>query len=388
MRRTNNLDSFLRRLVDQGQRPGCAALVMHRGEVIYEGAYGYADIGRKQPLKPDTILRMYSMTKPMTNVAALILLERGLFRLNDPVASYLPAFASCQVLQTLPDGSTRTRPAASPMLIRDLMCMTSGIPYEESPTANSPDLRQAMNRLRQKNRKDGLVDTQALAEAIAQVPLAFDPGSSWLYGMSHDVLGALIEVVAGCRFSEFLQAELFDPLKMPDTGFRLQAGWAERLAALYTSTAPGQFAVVGDKLFTAPDDILEMGGSGLLSTLHDYARFARMLQQGGTLEGIRILGHRTVEMMARNHLTPQQMQAFNWPALAGYGYGLGVRTMLDPAAACTNSQAGEYGWAGMAGTWFFIDPADDLIGLYGQQMIPSGEDIHAPLFMNAAGSLI
>lgn len=388
MKPAGNMDSLLRRLVDDGLRPGCAALVMHRGRLVYAGQFGYADIDRRRPIRPDTIYRLFSMTKPVTAVAALILLERGLFRLNDPVSGFLPDFAHCKVLHQLPDGEVDLRPAVSPILIRDLLCMTSGIPYEDAITPSGQKMRAAMSKLHRRKDHEPLVDLQALAAAVARVPLAFDPGTRWLYGMSHDILGALVEVVSGQRFSDFLQAEIFDPLQMSETGFRMRAGWNDRLATLYTAREPGRFTAVKDRLFKEPDDILEFGGAGLLGTLGDYARFACMLQQGGTLDGQRILGRQTVAMLTRNHLTARQMPDYDWPQLAGYGYGLGVRVLQDPAAAGVTSQAGEYGWGGMAGTWFFVDPQAELVGIYGQQLVPSGEVVHAPLFLNVAGSLI
>lgn len=387
MRSGNNLDSLLRRLVKMGLRPGCTAIVIHRGKIIFEGGYGYADIARRRPIKPDTIFRLYSMTKPVTVVAALILLERGLYNLHDPVADFLPDFANCQVLETQADGSAGLRKARTTLRIRDLFCMTSGIAYDDSQTPNGPLLRSALRELLNGRNDVETVDVQALARTIARVPLAFDPGEHWLYGMSHDVLGALIEVISGKRLSDFMQHEIFDPLKMNNTGFRLREGWTERLAGLYTCRDQA-FAPIKDRLFTDPQDTVEYGGAGLLGTLEDYARFALMLQQGGTLDAKKILGRQTVAMMTRNHLNAQQLQDFNWTHLAGYGYGLGVRTLLDPTAAGSTSQVGEFGWGGMAGTWFFVDPQAELVGVYGQQLVPSGEEFHAPLFLNVASSLI
>lgn len=227
---------------------------------------------------------------------------------------------------------------------------------------------------------NGLPKTvQGMSQVLSKVPLAFDPGTHWHYGLSHDVLGALIEVLSGKSFGEYLEENIFAPLGMRDTSFRLPPEKRDRLAARYL-LEDGRRVRVGADVDEdyQPDATYESGGGGLLSTLEDYTRFAQAMACGGSLEGVRILGSQTIDLMRQNHLSPQQMEDFNWPFLAGYGYGLGVRTMVNPQAGGCNGSLGEFGWCGMLGTWVMIDPAERLTAVYMQQLTPNLEAYHQP----------
>jgi len=264
--------------------------------------------------------------------------------------------------------------------------MSSGLPYEGNDTETGRQIARKINELKSKS-EGGKFDIRALSKAIAEIPLAFDPGTHWMYGMSHDILGALIEVLSGKKFSQFLKDEIFDPLGMKDTSFRISEDKRNRLCTMYDRSKDGVLTKntnAGERVGARfePDDILECGGSGLLSTLGDYSRFAHMLARGGELDGVRILSRKTIELMATNHLNPQQLADFNWPYLAGYGYGLGVRTMIDPAAGGCNGSIGEFGWSGLAGTWVMIDPKEQLSAVYMQQMLPNFEAYHQPRLRN------
>lgn len=381
----DRLTPLLKSFVEKGPA-GCACAVMHKGEIVYEGYFGYADLETKREISQDTIYRIFSMSKVITCTAALILYERGLYLLNDPLEEYLPEFKNPKVYKVTSNGSLYISPASRPLIIKDLFTMSSGLPYEGNDTETGRQIARKINELKSKS-EGGKFDIRALSKAIAEIPLAFDPGTHWMYGMSHDILGALIEVLSGKKFSQFLKDEIFDPLGMKDTSFRISEDKRNRLCTMYDRSKDGVLTKntnAGERVGARfePDDILECGGSGLLSTLGDYSRFAHMLARGGELDGVRILSRKTIELMATNHLNPQQLADFNWPYLAGYGYGLGVRTMIDPAAGGCNGSIGEFGWSGLAGTWVMIDPKEQLSAVYMQQMLPNFEAYHQPRLRN------
>jgi len=359
--------------------PGCSCEVYRRGELIFSGCFGYSDIERAKPLRTDDIFRIYSMSKVITCVAALKLYERGLFLLNDPLAEYLPEFASPRAFRRSPAGALSISAAASPIRVKDLFTMTSGLTYPGTQMETERQTAAVMDRLGKEEEAGRPFDVRCLSKALAEVPLAFDPGSHWCYGFSHDVLGALIEVLSGKRLGLFLEEEVFAPLGMADTSFRIPEEKRDRLCPLYRPSVDGSLTKSeGDDARFAPDAKMESGGAGLLSTLGDYGRFARMLVRGGELDGERILGRKTIGLMAADHLGPSHRADFDWPQMAGYGYGLGVRVMVDPQAGGCNGSVGEFGWGGLAGTWVLVDPREELSVVYMQQMIPSLESYRHP----------
>jgi CubicO group peptidase (beta-lactamase class C family) len=372
------LDDLLKGFAERGPA-GCALSVERRGKRLYEGYVGYADLESRRPIAPDTIYRIYSMSKLVTCVAALKLFERGLYLINDPLSAYLPEFSDPQVYRRKPVGSIYTSPAASPIRVKDLFAMTAGITYPGSETETERRIGEVVAALDKEEAAGAPYDARAFSKAIATVPLAFDPGSHWKYGLCHDLLGAFVEVLSGKRFGDFLEEEIFAPLGMKDTAFRLAPGAQGRLSSRYDRTGEGRLVKnVAEDAHFMPGAVYESGGGGLLSTLGDYGRFAAMLAAGGELGGERILGRKTVELMARNVLGPQQLADFDWPYLAGYGYGLGVRTMIDPAAGGCNGSVGEFGWSGLLGTWVLVDPKEGLSAVYMQQMLPNFEAYHQP----------
>lgn len=351
---------------------------MRGGEVVFEDYVGYADEAAERPIGPETIYRIFSNTKVVTCAAALILYERGAFLLNDPLEDYLPEFKQPLVYRE-EQGEWKAVPSTRPIRVKDLFTMSSGLTYP----GEHGETERATKRLEEELKQSGRFDNRSLARGLAAIPLAFEPGSRWQYGYSHDVLGALIEALSGKTLGQFMQDELFDPLGMNDTFFRIPDDKRARLATMYIRDEAGIRTPSG--IFDAnyqPEATFESGGAGLLSTLADYGRFASMLALGGELDGNRILGSRTVELMAANQLTGQQMNDYNWPYLAGYGYGLGVRTMMDPAAAGSGASVGEFGWSGLAGSWTMIDPKEKLAAVYMQQMLPNLEAYHQPRLRN------
>lgn len=357
---------MLQRFVDNGLA-GCACSVVHRGKTIYEGYYGYADLEVQRPIGPDTIYRLYSMTKVITCTAALILFERGRYLLTDPLYDYLPEFQNPLVYRHGEDGTLYTSPAKTPIRIKDLFMMTSGLTMHGDRT----ETERQVSKLSIKD----IPDARTMAKLLADIPLAFDPGTRWHYGFSHDVLGALIEALTGKTFGQFLKEEIFEPLGMNDTFFRIPDGKRSRLSTLYSQTDDGLTPNLENEAIYQPEATIECGGHGLLSTLEDYGRFTQMLARGGEQNGVRILGRKTIELMATNHLNAIQladMEALGtWP---GYGYGLGVRVVNDRPKGGINGTSGEFGWAGAAGTWMAADPKEELSIVYMQGLMQKEYD--------------
>lgn len=254
--------------------------------------------------------------------------------------------------------------------------MTSGLTYPGEGNETERQVAKAMQSLEKQDKK---MTTRQISQALAAIPLAFDPGTRWHYGLSHDVLGALIEVISRKSFGQFLQEEIFDPLGMEDTFFRIPEAKKGRLCSNYRRNEQGELIKNTEMDANIQADAkFESGGGGLLSTLHDYSRFAQMLANSGTLDGERIIGRKTIELMATNQLRPENRENYNWNYLSGYGYGLGVRVMIDPALGGANSSLGEFGWSGLLGTWVTIDPVEKLSAVYMQQMLPNFESYHQP----------
>ncbi|MEK3886835.1 serine hydrolase domain-containing protein [Bacillus sp. FSL K6-3431] len=372
------LQPLLSDFVENGPA-GCACSVIHQGKKVFEDFVGLADTDTKKAITSDTIYRIYSMTKVVTCTAALMLYERGLFLLNDPLEEYLPEFKDPQVYRINDCGEKYISPATRSITVKDLFTMTSGLTYPGDANETERHVAKAMEILEQNNELGGKMTIRTMSKSLASIPLAFDPGTQWHYGLSHDVLGVLIEVISGKTFGQFLKDEIFDPLDMNDTFFRIPEDKQDRLCSFYTRDDVGGLTKNTEMgVHIQPNAIFESGGGGLLSTLSDYSRFAHMLANGGELDGERLIGRKTIELMATNHLTTSNNQNFSWNYLSGYGYGLGVRVMVDPALGGINSSVGEFGWSGLLGTWVLIDPKEKLSAVYMQQMMPNFEAYHQP----------
>ncbi len=370
----DRLTTMLQDFIQKGV-PGCACSVLRGGQTLAEAYEGYADLEAGKPIAPDTIYRIYSMSKVITCTSALMLYERGLFALNDPLHEYLPEFRDMQVFRHSPNGSISTSPAAGPIRVRDLFTMSSGYPYPGEDNETGRRLARELEA-QEKAEPDKQWTLRDFTRALATVPLAFDPGTRWLYGFSHDILGAFVETVSGKRFGQFLQDEIFAPLGMADTSFHIAQGKRDRLCCMYDRADDGKLTKnTGMDDGYQPGAAFESGGGGLLSTLGDYQRFAQAMAGAGD---VRLLSPHTVRLMASNHLSAQQMADYNWVQLAGYGYGLGVRVLTDPAAGGSSSTPGEFGWMGLAGTIVYIDPKEQLSIVYAQQMLPNQEVYHLP----------
>ena len=365
--------------VDQGRLAGIQTLLSRRDTVCYFESQGWRNVENALPIQADTIFRIYSMTKPIVSVAAMILVEEGRLRLSDPVSEYLPPFARVQVYA---DERTR-QPPRRPVLVHDLLTHTSGLSYGFLDSHPVDALYQQRGLPSNDHRSN-----DEFIESLCAIPLAFHPGAAWRYSVATDVLGVVIAAIAGSSLAAFLQARIFDPLGMVDTGFKVPASSQERLAACYENAETGTLALAPHLM---PDrdpflrDTFQSGGGGLASTCADYLQFCRLLLHKGTLEGERILGRKTVELMTMNHLPPSLLPFGIRPGdFDGYGFGLGFRVLMNPAAPKRLAGAGEYGWAGAADTYFWIDPAEELIGLFLAQLMPSGVHGAARSFQSLA----
>jgi CubicO group peptidase (beta-lactamase class C family) len=367
---------FLQRnYVDTGVLPGAQVLIWRRGQTVLDTVMGVRDRVRETPMSQDTIHRIYSMTKPVTSVAALMLLEAGAIALDDPVARYIPAFAELKVCAGGSPGNFVTREPARPMTVLDLMRHTSGLTYGFLYRTGI-DAEYRRLRIPEPDLEGGLPQ---MARLLATLPLEFSPGEAFNYSVSTDVLGHVVEIASGQRLRDFFHQRILGPLGMGDTDFFVPDDKRQRLATCYWSK-DDRLALWDDGVksmrYAAPP-ALESGGGGLAGTAADYLRFARMLLNRGELDGVRYLSPKTVELMTMNHLPggaeiADLMPAsdlFNETGYRGVGFGLGVAVMQNLSHAALPGSIGEYTWGGLAGTFFFVDPKEEMIVIFMTQVI-------------------
>ena len=369
--------------------PGNSVIVYKDGRQVFSYQSGYADLAAGRKMTGGELFYLYSCSKPITVAAAMTLFERGKFLLSDPIGEYLPEFRDMQVL--LPDGSTEK--AKRPISVRDLFCMTAGFHYNTDAPLFDRVCRQT----------GGRADTREVIRALAAEPLVFHPGEHWRYSLCHDVLACLTEVIAGKKFRDYVREVIFDPLDMRESGYHCDPA-APRMARQYRFVPDGQPLPAGvfcekrdgghivetdqsNWLIFGPE--YDSGGGGVIATLEDYGKFAFALAHGGTgLNGERILNSRTIDLMRRDHLTPAQAADFNWAQFRGYGYGLGMRTLTDPAAGGSNGSPGECGWGGAAGATLLVDPAERLALVYTHHMLNPQEEYYQPRLRNTLYSCL
>lgn len=354
-KRLERLSSVLKADVEKGRIPGAVMLIERRGKVAYFESFGMRDKAKAAPMTKDAIFRIYSMTKPITSVAVMMLAEEGRFRLNDPVARHLPQLQGLKVgVEKLgPEGGALEMvPANRSMTVQDLLRHTSGLTYGVFG-------RSAVKTLYNQAGVGRPDDTADLVEKLSKLPLAYQPGTTWEYSHSTDVLGRLVEVASGMPLDQFFQERIYTPLGMKDSGFFVPAEKLDRLAE------PGPHPETG-----APERVMDVtkppkyisGGGGSVSTTTDYLRFCRMMLNGGELDGVRLLGRKTVELMTADHLGPIAGPAFI-PG-PGFGFGLGFAVRKDTGGPAMPGSAGDYYWGGLAGTYFWIDPKEKLIAIF------------------------
>ncbi|WP_336780110.1 serine hydrolase domain-containing protein [Paenibacillus illinoisensis] len=357
------LASFIDRITSW-RIPWAEVMVIHQNDTVFHYRNGYANLEENTPITDGAIFNLYSMTKIMTCVAALQLVERGHMLLSDPVSDYLPEFAEMNVKKIMPNGEVRLEKATRAITVRDLFTMTAGFSYD----VGAPSIKEAVQST------DGKLPTREFAKALAKEPLLFEPGTHWNYSMCHDVLGALIEVVSGRRFGTYLQEEVTGPLGMNDTAFDLNDEQQSRLIPQYAYNDELEKAIRMDGNGFRVGSELESGGAGLLSTVRDYALFLNALTGRGTSpEGVRILSQVSVELMRTDHLNEMTRPDYSWDHMAGYGFGLGVRTHISKSESGSLSPHGEFGWSGAAGCMAIIDPDSGLTVMYAQHLLNSQE---------------
>jgi CubicO group peptidase (beta-lactamase class C family) len=360
----DSIKSVMQSEIDKGSIHGSAIRIIHKNNTIYEDELGYADKENGVPMRKDTIYRLYSMSKPVTAVAAMILYERGTLNLLAPVSDYLEGYKNQKVWTE--DGLVDVK---RPVTVQDLLNMTSGLAYPDTSFEVGCQMEKLYEEVAKKWDQGNPVNTIDLCNMIGRLPLTFHPGEKWLYGTSADVLGAVIEVASGKKYSQFLQDEIFAPLGMVDTGFYVPEEKIKRFAVNYEympekdQLEPCTWSHLGLGNYMAPP-AFESGGAGLVSTVEDYSRFALMMANNGTYNNVRILGPKTIAYMTKPQLGEKQMVTFNWDSMYGYNYTHLMRTLTDPVGAASNGTIGEFGWDGWTGNYFFVDPKENLIMIY------------------------
>ena len=383
----DRLENHLKqRYIDGGRFPGTQLLVYRRGKIVHSTVQGFADVERKVPVKDDTIFRIYSMTKPITSVAFMMLVEEGRVALDEPVHKYIPEWKNLGVFQAGTHPAFLTRPPSRPMLIVDLLRHTSGLTYGFQQRSNV-DAAYRENKIGEVIKAGTL---QSMIEDLAKIPLEFSPGEAWNYSVATDVIGYLVGKISGMPFEQFLKERILGPLGMNDTDFFVPKEKAHRFAACYSADPQGGFnPLAADRKgsLTLQDDptkssflsppSLVSGGGGLCSTTSDYLIFCRALLNGGELGGVRLLGPKTLKLMASNHLPggvdlpAMSRSLFSEAAYNGIGFGLGFAVTMNPAQTLIAGSPGEFNWGGAATTSFFIDPAEELITIFMTQVLPS-----------------
>ena len=379
-------DHLKKRYIEAGRFPGTQLLVYRRGQLVHRSSQGFADLERKVPVKDDTIFRIYSMTKPITSVAFMMLVEEGRVALEEPVHKYIPEWKNLGVFQAGLMPAFLTRPPSRPMQIVDLMRHTSGLSYGFQQRSNV----DAAYRELKLGEVDKAGTLQSMITDLGKIPLEFSPGEAWNYSVSTDVIGYLIGQITGQPFEQFLKERIFDPLEMKDTGFFVAPANAHRLAACYSASPQGAMTFhAADRTggltlqddpvtssFLSPPSFIS-GGGGLCSTAADYLTFCRALLNGGEFGGVRLIGPKTLALMTSNHLPggrtlPELSRSlFSEATYHGIGFGLGFSVTLDPAQTLIPGSRGEYAWGGAATTSFWIDPAEQLIAIFMTQVLPS-----------------
>ncbi len=380
--RLNRIGAWMQNYVTRRRFAGCSTLILHEGREVYFEACGLRNLEDSLPFERDTLVRIYSMTKPITSVVLMMLAERGLFHLDAPLSEFLPEFSDMQALVPGATAIDQTE-ASPPPTLHQLLTHTSGMSYPFNPgvLSEAMDARDIYFR----------PDQGPLADcvyAMSDLPLAFQPGSRWEYSVGIDIIGRVIEVVTGQSLDRVFQESVLEPLGMKDTAFKVPTDAGNRFAHLYTPLAGNSFdlnaAEKGEEPLRLTDDWTDSpffrtttfsGGGGLVGTIDDYARFAEMMRRGGILDGERLLSPGTVNFMTRNHLTGDIASlgpaSFAELPMNGMGFGLGGAMVLDPALARTPGSIGDFGWGGMASTYFWIDPILDLTVVFFTQLSPS-----------------
>ncbi len=366
--RLRRVEANMKRLVDEKQVAGAVTLLERHGKIVHFNAVGVQDVRKPDPVQKDSIFRIYSMTKPLTGLAMMMLFEEGKWRLDDPISRHIPELARLKVyVGKNDDGTPKLEDAKRPMTMRELMTHTGGLGYVLS--ANNPVDKMIIDG----NILNSAAPLKAMIDGLAKTPLLAQPGTRWSYSIAVDVQGYLVEKFSGMSFADFLKARVFDPLGMKDTAFYIPKEKMSRFATVHAG-AGNALAVDENRPDPTVVPIGASGGGGLFSTASDYVRFCEMLLQGGQLNGVRLISPRTVEMMRTNHVNPDPLKTM----APGTGWGMDFQVVMDAAAAGDSVSTGTFSWFGIAGTWFWIDPVEDLafVGMVGHQNLQTTRAIH------------
>ncbi len=362
--RLRRVHEVMQRYIDSGEVAGTVTLVARKGRVVHLEAQGLADLGTRAPMRTDHIFRLASMTKPITSIAAMMLMEEGRYQLHDPLSKFLPEFKEMKVAianrphERLAAGY-RLVPAEREITIEHILTHTAGL-----ATETSGPLKDLVRQLNAERKPDDVLADRI--RRLAKLPLSFQPGTAWEYGPGTDVVGRLVEVVSGQSLDAFFRSRILDPLGMADTHFYLPDSHLSRLATAYEKK-DGKLVRLGAEGPAQRNGKYFSGGGGLAGSIEDYCRFTQMLLNGGRLDNTRIVGRKTIELMSRNHIGDLPM----WEdSLRGYRFGLGFRVMADPGAAAKLVSTGSYGWGGAYGTYFWVDPKEEMIGILMLQLMP------------------
>jgi len=368
------MDELLANFVKKGPA-GCGCIVTKDGERIYEGYYGVENVTTGKPINADSVYRLWSSTKVIICAAAMKLFEEGRFLLNDPIYEYFPEWRDTQKVVYKPSGNYEIVPLENPILVKHAFTMAMGIGYGGNDATHqaAADVRR---RLREEKGKYTLRED---IKAMSKVPIAFEPGTHFLYGFGHELVAGLIEVASGMTVGEYLKKNIFEPLGMDSTAYRFFGDIEDRLVTPYRREKDGSLTPVESMLDAnhRPDAVYEAGGAGLFSTVSDYSKFAATLANGGiTPRDEQLIGRKTIDLMRDNQFNDAQLRELRNFYNAGYGYGLGVRTLMGRAMGNSNGTLGEFGWTGMMGTYTLIDPEENFSVTYMHQMMPNMEEYH------------
>tara|TARA_B100001750_G_C15488390_1_gene589679 strand:+ start:285 stop:1517 length:1233 start_codon:yes stop_codon:yes gene_type:complete len=373
--RLEYLTAHLDKYVDDGRFPGCSCLVMRHGEEAYFQAFGRRDVDRDLAMERDTVVRIYSMSKPITSVALMMLYEEGKFQLDDPVSKFIPSWSDLSVYEQGENESMVTSPMTEPMTVKHLLTHTSGLTYGfmNSHPVDAMYRNASVGGDRQGSTLEDMIDD------LAGIPVTFTPGSRWNYSVATDVCGYLVQLFSDTDLDVFVRERITEPLGMNDAGYQVGASSKDKFAACYRYKRGGGFELQDDPT-TSPyhqRPTFFSGGGGMVASIDDYGRFAQMLLNRGELDGHRILGRKTVEYMATNHmpgnvdLAAMGQPVFSETSYHGVGFGLGFSVVLDPAAAGVLDSPGEFAWGGAASTYFWVDPLEDMTVVFLTQLLPS-----------------
>lgn len=388
MSTTQTLDRILQNFVDSGL-PGCGLQVVRGDETIYEGYFGYSDLEQKTPITASSVYRQASLSKIPLYTVMMMLYEQGYFLLTDPLSEFFPEWKNSKKFVTSPNGAVHAVPTDRPVIVRDVLSMKCGLPYCNAPGETDNPTVRAMQKAMQPLWDKGHYTLREQIAAIAQVPQEFEPGTHWQYGFSSELAAGIIEVVCGKSIDQVFEELIFGPLEMKDTRSHFFGNIQERMVKLYGrrdgQVVPFQTSM-DDKHLPGPEH--ECGWARLFATVNDYSKLLQMLANGGSYKGQQLMGRKTIDLMRTNGLDEVMLRDFQDTYNAGYGYGYGVRTLIDPYAGNHNGSLGAFGWTGGFGSWCEADPAERLAIVYMHNFIPNEELYHHHRIRTAAYGLL